>query len=289
VENEAQEVVENEQQQPVVSDEDRMAAFEAGLSGKRSTATPTEQDERQPETEAEAPAPPAAPEPRYRQITEDEFRELTARAAKVDDLEQTHKRDRDAIYGSIGALKQSLNARQAISLPKEKLDALRSDIPEVADLFDAVAQATAAPTVDTEALLKAAEDRLKPAIEKAREEAKATAWTAVVNDRREQMEEWHPGWQTIVGSAEFAEHVRAKGEDYFSKVIKAGDEWNHRFMRDVIKDFKDAKKKADDKASARRERLESNVNPRGTAAPSEAPPTREEAFNAGLRKVGAVR
>jgi hypothetical protein len=79
--------------------------------------------------------------------------------------------------------------------------------------------------------------------------------------------------------------VKAKGDEFMARLTKASDDWDHRFIGSALAQWKEAKKKATDTASARRDRLASNVNPRGTAAPTEAPPSRDEAFNAGLRKV----
>jgi hypothetical protein len=283
MENEAQ--VENEQVEVALSDEDRMAAFESGLSGKRSTETPAEPEDVTTEAKPE-PEVPAAPTPKYRQITEDEFTELTARAAKVDDLEQTHKRDRDAIYGSIGALKQSISSRQAINLPKDKLDALRADLPEVAELVEALAQAGTAPAIDPEAVFRSTEERLKPALQQAEERAEQRAWIRLASQR---MEEVHSGWKNDANGAEFQAYAKAQGPEFMAKLAQASDAWDYPVISNALTAWKDTKKKAADAASTRRERLASNVNPRGGAAPSETPPSREEAFNAGLRKVGASR
>jgi hypothetical protein len=274
--------IEQEQQEAPDNEQERMAAFEAGLSGKRSTETPIESEQPAEETAAE----PAAPEPRYRQITEDEFAELNARAAKVTDLEQTLKRDRDAIYGTIGGLQRSINSRQAISLPKEKLEALRNDLPEVAELLDAVAQATAAPSFDQDAIVKSAEERLKPAFDQIEARAEQNALRRL---RAELLSEVHPKWKEEAESDEFAAFAKAQGAEFMNRLAKASNDWDHRVIGAALSSWKDSKKAASASANARRERLASNVNPRGSAAPSEAPPTRDEAFTAGLRKVGATR
>ena len=281
---------EEQQQEPQVdvaevSDEDRMAALMSGISGNRSTAAPTESEapaEQQPEPET-----PAAPTPRYRQITEDEFAELTARTAKVSDLEAAQKRDRDAIYGSIGALKQSVS-RQGAPLPKDKLDALRLDMPDVAELLEVAAQS--APVFDHEAVLKSAEERLKPQLEAVREQARQEALTLARQEMRaELLSQQHSDWRDVTVSAEFQAHAKAKGDTFLSTLAHASDTWDYRFIGAAISEFKAGQKKAADSASARRERLASNVNPRGSAAPSQAPPTGDEAFTAGLRKVSGQR
>jgi len=268
------------------SDEQRMAAFEAGLAGKRTTETPSEPVEQPSQETASAPAAETPPAPRIRQLTEDEYSELTAKASRVDTIDEERKRDRDAIYGTIGGLQRSINQRRAISLPQEKLDALRADLPEVAELLEAMAKATEVPAFDPDSVARTVEEKLKPSQDQLIAAAEQRAWRRLSAER---LAETHENWQDDANSTEFAAFVKAQGDEYMNKLAKASEEWDYRVIGAALSKWKDSKKAADDDAAARRERLNSNVNPRGSSPMSAPPPSRDEAFTAGLRKVGAAR
>lgn len=277
---EQQEEQDIEQQQPAEGDAEleaqRVATFAAEFEGKPTEPPPADPEEQQQEEQQAAAAAPAEqPAPKYAQITEEQLAELTARAAKVADLEQALKRDRDAIYGTIGGLQRSINSRQAISLPKDKLDALRNDLPEVAELLDAMAQATTAPTVDQEAIVKSAEERFKPQLEAARQEALTLARQEL---RAELLSQVHPTWQADTETPEFQTFVKAQGQEFMGKLAKASAEWDHRVIGDALTQWKAAKKRADTSANTRRDRMAANVTPRGSSSPANPSMTREEVF-----------
>jgi hypothetical protein len=255
----------------------RVAAFSAAFDGKPTEPPPATDEELEQEQQQTA-APEAQPEPqspKYRQITEDEYAELTARAKRVDELAEAQKRDRDALYGTIGGLQRSINQRQVISLPKEKLDALRNDIPEVAELFEAVAKATAAPTFDQDAILKSAEDRLKPALDQIEERAEQRAWIRIAS---KQMDLLHPGWKSDAEGTEFQTFAQAQGPEFVAKLAQASNAWDYPVISDALAKWKDAKKKAATSANTRRDRMAANVTPRGSSAPANPAKTREDAF-----------
>ena len=259
----------------------RVAAFSAAFDGKPTEPPPATDEERAQEEQPDATAAEQAepPAPKTRTLTEDEYAELTALRAKVPDLEQAMKRDRDAIYGTIGGLQRSINQRQGITLPKDKLDALRLDMPDVVDLFEAAAaQANAAPAFDPEALVKSAEERLKPQLDAARQEALTLARHEL---RAELLSQQHADWRDVTGSAEFQAHAKAKGEQFLGQLSTASNEWDYRFIGAAIADFKAAKKRAADSATTRRDRMAANVTPRGSSAPANPAKTREEIFMEG--------
>jgi hypothetical protein len=257
----------------------RVAAFSAAFDGKPTEPPPaTDEEQQQEQQQSEAQAPVEQPAPKFRQITEDEYAELTALRTKVPDLEQAMKRDRDAIYGTIGGLQRSINSRQAIDLPKEKLDALRADLPEVAELVEALAKAGTAPAIDPEAVFKSTEERLKPALQQAEERAEQRAWIRLASQR---MEEVHPGWKNDANGAEFQAYVKTQGPEFIAKLAQASDAWDYPVISNALAAWKDTKKKAAASANTRRDRMAANVTPRGSSAPANPAKTREDAFMEG--------
>jgi hypothetical protein len=248
--------------------QDEAAAIAELTAGFEGTPTETPAEPKTAEQEPQAAAPAEPPAPKYAQITEEQLAELTARAARVDELVETHKRDRDTIFGTMGGLQRSINSRQVINLPKEKLDAIRADLPEVAEALEAMAQATTSPVFDTEQVLKSAEERLKPTLDQIRAQARDEALTTARQEMRsELLSQVHPDWRKDSESPEFQTFVKAQGADFVGRLHQASLDWDHRVIGSALTQWKEAKKKADTTATTRRDRFEANVNPRGTTAP----------------------
>lgn len=268
------EATEGQQETQPTAEQEREQIM-AGFEG-RTTATPSE-----PEAPAEE-KPAEPPAPKYAQITEDDYKSLLAKASRVDEIEALHKRDRDAIYGTIGGLQRSVNARQTVKLPpKEKLDAIRADLPEVAELFDAIEVAQGQPAIDQDQLAQAAQERLKPELERVKQEALTHARNEL---RAELLADQHPDWREVANGQEFAAYAKAQGAEFMTKLAKASEDWDHRFIGKAITSFKASKTQAHDNANDRRSDLAAAVNPRGTAAPAPAGKTEAEQIMAGFNR-----
>lgn len=271
-----------EEQQNDTAQQQREAAFAAMVEGKATEAPPEPEDQ----TEAQAETPP---EPKYAQITEDEYQDLKRRLSEIDALKasaESLNKGVNTLSGRVGGLQQGINNRQVIKLPKEKLERLRSEMPEIVDLFDALEVTTAAPAVDDARIGQLAQERLAPEINRARDEALTTARREL---REELLSQQHADWREYTGTPEFSDFAKAQGAEFQAKLAQASKDWDHRFIGKAITDAKAAKAKATSAASARRVRMESNVNPRGSAAQAAPVLSREEAFQAHIAEVSRRR
>lgn len=261
-----------EEQQHDQAEQQRAQAFEAMFKGE-ATETPPE-----PENKTEEQAPAEAAPPKLVQLTEDEYQAMKRRLDDLDSLRASHEslnKGFSSLSGRIGGIQQGINQRQVVKLPKEKLDRFRADMPEVVELFDAIEIATTPNAVDDERITQVAKERLAPEIQRARDEALTTARQEL---REELLSQQHPDWREYTGAPEFGEFARAQGAEFQKRLAKASEDWDHRFIGKAITDAKAAKAKATSAATARRERMASNVNPRGSAEAAPPVKSREEAF-----------
>ena len=253
----------DDQQQEQTTQDNPEAAFLAGFDGKP-TETPASQEATQ-EEQTEAPAP------KLKTLTEDEYTQLMARAAEVEAIKEQHQKSFGTAFGKIGGIERTLNELRSsgIKMPsKDKLDRIRNDLPEIAELFDEIAVIAAPPS-------QAAPD-VTSIVEQARIQARNEL-------RSELLTEQHPDWRDVTNSEGFVAFAKAKGDAYMGALAKASQDWDHRTIGKAISEFKSSKSKANTAASIRRDRIESAVNPRGTSAPINAPKSREDAFLEGFK------
>ena len=247
--------------------QDERKQIEAAFNGQ-----PTETPASEEVAEPVMPEPEAPPQPKYRQITEDEWTALQSRAAEVDTLKATLEKSTGTAFGKIGGIERKLSelGSSGVKLSKDKIDRLRDDLPEIADLFDEL-QVKAAP---------AAAPDLTEVIEKAREEARRAA-------REEALAEQHEDWREVTAGREFAEFVRKQGDAKVAEITKASNEWNHRVIGRAIADFKASKAKAQAAEASKnqqRDRFKQAVTPRGTASPVMASKTEAEEIEAAFNR-----
>lgn len=241
--------------------------IEAAFSGKP-TETPAATDTAEPET----PEPEAQPEPKFRQITEDEWTALQSRAAEVEALKATLEKSTGTAFGKIGGIERQLKelSSAGVRLSKEKIDRLRGDLPEIAELFDEL-QVKAAP---------AAAPDLTEVVAQAREEARRAA-------REEALAEVHEDWREVTAGPEFAEFVRKQGQAKVDEITKASAEWNHRVIGKALSEFKATKAKAAQAEASKqiqRDRFSQAVAPRGTASPVVASKSEAEEIEAAFNR-----
>lgn len=253
-----------QQQEQTTQDSNPEAAFLAGFDGTP-TETPAEPQATQEEQATETPAP------KLRTLTEDEYTQLMARAAEVDAIKETHAKSFGTAFGKIGGIERTLNEIRSsgIKMPsKDKLDKIRNDLPEIAELFDEIAVIAAPPS-------QAAPD-VTAIVEQARIQARNELRSELLADQ-------HSDWRDVTNSEEFVAFAKAKGDAFMGSLAKASQDWDHRTIGKAITEFKDSRKKAQTTAAIRRDRIESAVNPRGTSAPVAAAKSREDAFLEGFK------
>lgn len=259
-----------------VDDQSEAAGF-ASLFKDGPTETPAGNEQTQTPEPAEAAQEPAPP-PKLAQITEDQYAELLARAAAVDELKAGLDKKVDQAFGKIGdvnrliaSLQQSTPAGEAISLNDDDLAELSSEFPEIAAMTAkglnrvlSRLKGTGGTSPDIESIVQ---QRLAPVME-----ALPTRVEAMVSEKLLAKE--HGDWRAIVGkpdekteyrawlSTQPAEYQQTVSETYDSVVI---GESLTRFKAEQAKAqaaAEEARKKAE-AANQRKSRFEAAATPRG--------------------------
>ena len=216
-----------------VEDQSEAAGF-ASLFNDGPTETPAGNEQTQTPEPAEAAQEPAPP-PKLAQITEDQYADLLARAAAVDELKAGLDKKVDTAFGKIGeinrliaSLQQSTPAGEAISLNDDDLAELSSEFPEIAAMTAkglnrvlSRLKGTGGTSPDIESIVQ---QRLAPVME-----ALPTRVEAMVSEKLLAKE--HGDWRAIVGkpdekteyrewlSTQPAEYQKTVSETYDSVVI----------------------------------------------------------------------
>lgn len=259
-----------------VDDQSEAAGF-ASLFKDGPTETPAGNEQTQTPEPAEAAQEPAPP-PKLAQITEDQYAELLARAAAVDELKAGLDKKVDTAFGKIGeinrliaSLQQSTPAGEAISLNDDDLAELSSEFPEIAAMTAkglnrvlSRLKGTGGTSPDIESIVQ---QRLAPVME-----ALPTRVEAMVSEKLLAKE--HGDWRAIVGKADEkteyrawlstqpAEYQQTVSETYDSVVI---GESLTRFKAEQAKAqaaAEEARKKTE-AANQRKSRFEAAATPRG--------------------------
>ena len=259
-----------------VEDQSEAAGF-ASLFAEDSTATPNATEQKPNPEPAEAAQEPAPP-PKLAQITEDQYADLLARAASVDELKAGLDKKVDTAFGKIGeinrliaSLQQSTPAGEAISLNDDDLAELSSEFPEIAAMTAkglnrvlSRLKGTGGTSPDIESIVQ---QRLAPVME-----ALPTRVEAMVSEKLLAKE--YGDWRAIVGkpdekteyrawlSTQPAKYQQTVSETYDSVVI---GESLTRFKAEQAKAqaaAEEARKKAE-AANQRKSRFEAAATPRG--------------------------
>lgn len=252
--------------------------LESGFSG-----TPTENT---PPAEEKTDSAAAAPEVKYRQVTEAEWE--ASQAASVQFKDELAK-VRDTAFGKVGGLERALKELQQATPKGYEVDItddivadLRTEFPEIGDL--------------TLKALKSFAGKLKgtaPAagVDPAQfgEQVTAEVTTRLRAIQAEALDDDYPTWREIVGSKDsdtpYRKWLATQPAEYHQKVISTD---SASIIGKSIAKFEAAAKTAAEPAtpkpapSTRQQRLEAAVVTKGIggAAPG---PTDEDEFNAGFK------
>lgn len=263
-----------EAQQP--TEEQRLEALQRGFDNpnQRPTETPGESGR-----EAGQEQPPVE----YVQLTKQEADELRAAAKQVLELQATVNKG----FGSFGNTLRDYGQRikqfadgggvPAFDMSEDEIAELQADFPPLAKF---ATKLKAARAIDSDSLVQRVSERLNP--DDLVQQAEDRAWKRIAKARAAEL---HEDWEQVANSDEFARHVASKGDEYLGKVRAASETWDYRTITSAISDFKKAKQKAQEQADLRRQRINDNVNPRGTSPTGDPPRTREDALNAGFKSV----
>lgn len=281
METEVPENTETPENEP--DDSEALAALQAGFDGQ-----PTETPAAEKTEPKQPPATPAAPEPEFVQITKADWEALSSRASKVDDLRSTLEKSNGTAFGKIGGIERAMNElRAGMSIAGLDLSGISdAEIAEVKDELPALANAltklkAAGPrAVDADALGKVVAARLEEAMPQLEEKVERKF-------ELRRLTKAHPDWQNVVASEAYSKWMAAQPQDYQDLVMNS---WDADVTAPALAKFKEdtAPKKSaagtspSPKATARRERLEAAVQPRGSTVLAKPEKSAEDQFNEGF-------
>lgn len=274
------------------------ADFEAGFSGTP-TATPEKTEPAQSEQLEQKVEQPeqqqTQQEPKYRQITEDEFNKLSTAAAAVEELKATVGKQFDTAFGKMGGLERVLKefqaktpTGQAVEVTAEDFAEMKAEYPEIADMQLKAFQRIAGKLGGTGGYDESrVQQTVNPLLEKVGKDAVATAKLEIAE---ETLDETHPGWAEIVGAPD--ETGKLPDNDYHKWLASQPDEYKTRVLNSYspvvigrsIDKFQEHQKALKQQAdSKRRDRFDQAVTPKGDGGhePSE---NLDDAFNEGFNK-----
>jgi hypothetical protein len=241
------------------------AAFEAGFSGVEETPEPE-------------------PEPqKFSSITEDQLKELLAKAAEVDKLKEREQR----INGTLGSLKQSIDALRnqpkptatQVQLTKEAFKKTASVFPEIAEMLaedlNGVLTARGASPVDPSQFAQVENkfnERLQQSQQAMQQQFESKVLTVM-----------HPDWKQVVPSPEFQQWKQTLPQEVLQELDNS---WDAEFIGFKLNEFKDWKSKAVQGQAQKKSRLEAAITPRG--GPIAPTKTIDDAFIQGFKEAKGV-
>lgn len=209
-------------------------------------------------------------------MTEDELKEAIEKARQVDELQQRLSQLNDKAFGTIGQLKQELNAlkQQGVGKPKITPEAFKALTEYYGDeeltnaLVDGLSQIefSAPQPVDIEA-------KVNEKLDEARKEFERKLLTIQ-----------HPDWQAIADSEDFQGWTRTLAPEA-QEVLQTT--WDGVTLANAFSAYKEWRNKKTEAEKKKQERLESAIQP--SIGSSRQAPSADDYFNQGLKKVIAQR
>lgn len=267
--------------------------FAAGFNGTETAheePTPTPEPEPTPAPESQVPETPAI---KYAQITEDQFRELTDKANRVDQMAAENKRLFDTAFGRLGTLQQRLEAKQDETKAGEPVEITEDDLADLAD-FPELSSGIKAALVKVAGKLRGTGQAFDPSqVETSIQQRLAPAMQSVVGDVERMIEtrllsRQHKDWREVTKSAEFAAWRQSKPSDFNAQLDNS---WDADFIGEALSEFKEAQqakaaaeqaeKDKQEKSKQRQSVLGAAVTPR-SAGNQPASRSAMDDFNAGF-------
>lgn len=215
------------------------------------------------------------PEPKFVQVTEDDFNRFRAASEKLAELEGTFTKRFDTAFGKMGGLERKLQELHAAgAITDEDIAPFQDDLPEIANVLRKLRAPAQASDEDLSARFKPVlESAVNPLIQELRETQKAAVLLV------------HPDMETFKESEDFGRWVATKDEKYREQL---GSTWSPAFIAGALTEAKKWAEANKPKPQARQgaERssvIEAAIQPRGTGA---SRPTRaaQDAFLAGFEE-----
>lgn len=251
-----------------IQESDELTAGYDGIETVEPTPTPAEPT---------PPEDPPAPEPRYVQITEDEWNTLRTKVTAIDEIKAENKRQFDAAFGRLGGMQDVLKrlqsgaeAGQPVEITEDDVADIAKEYPELGALHLKTLQKVAAKLRGTGSPINS--DQIGEMV-KTTVSAERDNWKQSLREelRRELAEEAltdaHEDWKTVRETPEFKQWLEAMPEAERTKFLAS---MSPTYVAKQLTAFKESlvKKAAPPAPSpkspdTRQRRIEAAVNPRG--------------------------
>ena len=271
--------------------EDEAQAEADFAAGAAMTVPPPETDGKAIAAKPEKPAAVAEdvkPQPKYVQVTEDQFALWNAAASKTAGYEAQLSK----AFGTIGNLQKTVNGLQAgtprgskIEFSKDAFAELKKEFPQLGRMIHA----------DFESALQGSSGTGSARAEIDPDTIKTLVTNAAIEREKEALEDAYPDWQAIVGAptasdqqpnvaTPFRQWLATKDQAY---QVKIGNSFSATVLGRAIRTFQSetsapAKPTATPKMQARTDRIAGAVQPKGDGGQPSGSKTDEEEFAAGF-------
>lgn len=229
---------------------------------------------KQDETPAQAEAEQPQSEPqRIAGFTEDELRNLLARAAKVDELEAGLRKAHGKIGELNGKLQEVSKAPARQPEPEMDLSHVEEDYPDIAAWV--------------RSQLGQKNEQVEPEQETQQQAPQQVQQQGGMSPEMIElalMDRLHKGWREKVQTSEFATWLAANGDDMVNKYQTAAtaDE-----LGEIIKSYDSWNQSKGQRRTSASQRLEQAMTPNGSPGKPKVAPSSEDAFVSGFKSVFA--
>lgn len=263
---------------------DFLAGFAGNTESEQAPAAPvaeaqpepeqqTEQKTEQAETPAESAETPKDEPQRFAGFTEDELKNLLARAAKVDELEAGLRKAHGKIGELNGKLQEVAKAPAPAQQPKPEPDHISQVEEDYPDIAKYVRELVGKKEPEKE-IPQQAQPEMQPESNGASAEMIQLAL----------MDHLHKGWREKVQSQEFALWLAASGDDVRNAYQTAA---TAESLGGIVSNYDAWQAKKGQRSQSANQRLEQAMTPQGSAGKPKTAPTPEDAFQAGFKSVFA--
>lgn len=255
------------------------ADLEAGFDDD-STALPPSDDDT-PNGDGEQ---PASTEPEYVQLTRQEWEDMKARAARIDEIRATQDKSFGTMGGTIREIRQRIDAitnGKRVEIEQSAIDELRKDGFEAhAQALEKIRELQVVAGASADDIEKIVEERVNTGVSAYKQKLEARLLRKV-----------HPDWETYQTAPEFEKWVAAQPAEYQQKLIAASNEWDSDVIAEAMTQAKAAAKAAAStsrqpqrRPDSRQAVLDQAIQPRGTGRATQSRLSAEEAMAAGFNE-----
>lgn len=272
------------EQQTSDNESDFLAGF-AGSTGTEPPAAPVAEDKQEQKDEPKAAEPEQAQQPaesaqppkeepqRFAGFTEDELKNLLARAAKVDELETLVRK----AHGKIGELNGRLQEVAKAPAPAQQPKSEQMDLSHVEEDYPDIVG-----WVRSQMGQKELKEEVQPQAQQPEPAQEQGASAELI--QLALMDHLHKGWREKVQSQDFNLWLAASGDDVRNAYQTAT---TAESLGGILSGYDAWQAKKGQRSQSANQRLEQAMTPQGSAGKPKTAPTPEDAFQAGFKSVFA--